>query len=114
MPCDTFLKEADSVCYVTLASVHNRFLFFEKKKNTFDQTIASITSDILHCRKSLLPQGNSLRHQIGAGNVLGCMEDEPYKGHECSFKNTRCNIVISSALKASITAVVKKKLLRSL
>lgn len=36
------------------------------------------------------------------------MEDEPYEEHERSFKNTQHIIVISSALKASITAVIKK------
>lgn len=64
--------------------------------------------------KSLLPQGKCLRHQIEAGNLLRCMEDEPSEEHEHSFKNTQRIIVISSALKASITAVIKKKLLRSL
>lgn len=59
--------------------------------------------------KSLLPQGKCLRHQIEAGNLLRCMEDEPSEEHEHSFKNTQRIIVISSALKASITAVIKKK-----
>lgn len=36
------------------------------------------------------------------------MEDEPYEGHERSYKNTQRIIVISSALKASITTVIKK------
>lgn len=36
------------------------------------------------------------------------MEDEPREGHECSFRNTQRIIVISSALKASITAIIKK------
>lgn len=40
------------------------------------------------------------------------MEDEPYEEHERSFKNTQHILVISSAPKASITAVIKK-LLRS-
>lgn len=37
------------------------------------------------------------------------MEDEPGEEHELTFKNTQGIIVISSALKAFITAVVKKK-----
>lgn len=36
------------------------------------------------------------------------MEDEPYEEHERSFKNTQHILVISSAPKASITAVIKK------
>lgn len=53
--------------------------------------------------------GKSLRHQIESGNGLRCMEDEPGEEHELTFKNTQGIIVISSALKAFITAVVKKK-----
>lgn len=56
--------------------------------------------------KSLLPQGKSSRHQTEAGNVLLCLEDEPYKGR-AFLKKTRCIIVISSAHKASIIAVIQ-------
>lgn len=58
--------------------------------------------------KSLLPQGKSSRHQTEAGNVLLCLEDEPYKGRAfLKKKKTRCIIVISSAHKASIIAVIQ-------
>lgn len=131
MPCDTLLKEADSIWYEVSSSTQHFFSAFsyssslkkrEKKiiKHAFDQPITSVTQDVPHCGKSLLPEGRSLRHQIEAGNILRCMEDdEPYKEHECSFKNTQRIIVISSSHKASITAVIKtnkkkfKKLLRS-
>lgn len=63
--------------------------------------------------KSLLPQGKSSRHQTEAGNVLLCLEDEPYKGRAFFKKNTvhYCNFISSQSLNHSSHPNPKNKTL---
>lgn len=64
--------------------------------------------------KSLLPQGKSSRHQTEAGNVLLCLEDEPYKGRAfLKKKNTvhYCNFISSQSLNHSSHPNPKNKTL---
>lgn len=99
MTCDKLLQEADRFDLHTADFLPSLFSWRKKKQNnSFDWPIISVTKDIPHHGKnSLLPQGKSVRLQAG-----------PYKEHEY-IKNTQNIHVISSAQKASIATVLKKR-----
>lgn len=116
MPCDKLLQERD-LFDVESAAAQSRSFFFlyllgKKIKNLLTSQSQSSHKTFLTTENYFTHKANPLRHQIEAGNMLSRMEDEPCEECEHSFKNTQRILVISSALKASITAVIKK-LLRS-